>query len=315
MIVKKNLNPIKIWSYIKYQFLYSFLIAFLVWLFYFITGIKEISINFTPIGIIGSSLAIFIAFRNNSSYARWWEARTIWGNIVNSCRILARLIITFTNSHSHQPNFDLNRSLTFQKELVYNVIGWAFSLKLMLRDKNDFSELQRFLSLQEFSEISQAQNKPNKILLLIGSKIYLAMANGTLGGFDSFQMEGQLLSLSNLQGSCERIKYTPIPKQYDYFTKVFVVIFSTLLPFGIIGFFQSETMKNYSWISIILSCIISGIFIVMERTGAANEDPFENLVTDVPMSSICNTIEIDLKEMLSETTLPEKISPKDGYLY
>lgn len=149
----------------------------------------------------------------------------------------------------------------------------------------------------------------------MGQQIYEAMANGTLGGFDSFQMEGQLLALINYQGGVERIKNTPLPRQYDFFTRVFVILFALLLPFGLLGFFNAEHLLQYSWLMIPLSILIAGVFIVMERTGAANEDPFENRATDVALTSICNTIERNLKEALGETDLPEKLEPVDGYLY
>ncbi|NRA49430.1 MAG: hypothetical protein HRU12_09890 [Phaeodactylibacter sp.] len=86
-------------------------------------------------------------------------------------------------------------------------------------------------------------------------------------------------------------------------------------PIGILGVFTSESLLPYSWLIIPMSLLIAGVFIIMEKTGAANEDPFENKVTDVALSSICNTIERNLRELLGETDLPEKLVPKDGYLY
>lgn len=134
------------------------------------------------------------------------------------------------------------------------------------------------------------------------------MGNGILGGFDSFQMEGQLLALANYHGGCERIKNTPLPRQYDFFTRVFVQVFSGLLPFGLLGFFVGS--PSLSWLVIPLSVIISGVFILMERTGAANENPFENLITDIPMTALCNTIERDLLEMLGGGTFTGKAQPR-----
>jgi len=104
MIVKQNLNPIKIWTYTKVPMLISIAWSFSVWLCFYITGWEYLAINFTPIGVLGSALAIFVAFRNNAAYGRWWEARTLWGGIVNSSRVLSRLIITFTDSHGIRAN-------------------------------------------------------------------------------------------------------------------------------------------------------------------------------------------------------------------
>jgi len=260
-------------------------------------------------------LAIFIAFRNNSAYGRWWEARQIWGGIVNSSRVLARLIITFTDSHSHQDNFDQERSEQFKEKMVLRCIAWVHALRLHLRKQDSWEELESFLPDSEFQELISKQNKPAFLQLIIGRDIYRAMSNGTLGGFDSFQMEGQMLALANYQGAAERIKNTPLPRQYDFFTRVFVILFAALLPFGMLSFFQTEALSSLTFLVIPLTTLIAGVFIIMERTGAANEDPFENQVTDTPMTVLCNTIEIDLKEMLGVTELPKKLRPENGYLF
>lgn len=315
MIIKRNFHPLRVWSYIKVQMLFTFFWAAAVWGLFYWTGRKELAIHFTPIGVLGSALAIFVAFRNNSAYGRWWEARTLWGGIVNSSRVLARLIITFTDSHAHQDNYIKERSEAFKKSMVYKQIAWVHAMRLHLRQQHDWQILQPFLSEEEYLEISSKDHKPNAIHLLMGKEIYEAMGNGTLGGFDSFQMEGQLLALANYQGGAERIKNTPLPRQYDFFTRLFVILFALMLPFGLLSFFTADHLLFVSWLAIPLSVLMAGVFIIMERTGAANEDPFENKVTDVALSSICNTIERNLKELLGEQELPEKLAPVNGYLY
>jgi putative membrane protein len=259
-------------------------------------------------------LAIFVAFRNQSAYARWWEARTLWGGIVNSSRILARLVITFADSHSHQTSFDAERASRFKQSQIYKMIAWCHTLRMHLRRQADWPSLQPLLSEAEYEVVQKSHNKPNQILLLMGRQLYQAMADGTLGGFDSFQIEGQLAALANHQGGCERIKNTPLPRQYDYFTRLFVLIFAGMLPFGLLGFFIPEPLHLSVWLIVPITAIIVGVFAIMERTGAAIEDPFEDLVTDVPLSALCNTIERDLREMLGETNLLPKLEPVDGYL-
>lgn len=315
MIVKRNFHPLKIWSYIKGQVLFVLTWSLIVWLLFHFTAEPALALNFTPIGILGSALAIFVAFRNNSAYGRWWEARTLWSGILNSSRVFARLAITFTDSHAHQEHYHKDRSEGFKRSLIYKQIAWANALRLQLRGQHNWDELKSYLTEEEFLLIQTKDHKPNAIQLMMGQQIYQAMANGTLGGFDSFQMEGQLLALTNYQGGVERIKDTPLPRQYDFFTRVFVILFALLLPFGMLGFFTSAPLIQYSFLIIPLSVLIAGVFIIMERTGAANEEPFENRATDVALTSICNTIERNLKEVLGETNLPEKLKPVDGYLY
>ncbi len=315
MIVKKNFHPLKVWSYIKGQMNFVIIWSCLVWLLYHWSGSPVLALNFTPIGVLGSALAIFVAFRNNSAYGRWWEARQIWGGIVNSSRVLARLVITFSDSHAHQPNYQADRSEQFKREMVHLCIAWVHSLRFHLRRQDEWQQLKELMAADEYEILISRQNKPVWMQLLMGKKIYEAMANGTLAGFDSFQMEGQLLALANYQGACERIKNTPLPKQYDFFTRMFVLVFATLLPFGLLSLFSAEHLKGFSWLTIPLSALLAGVFIIMERTGAVNENPFENLVTDVPLTAICNTIERDLREMLDDGQLPEKLEPVDGYLF
>ena len=315
MILKRNFHPLKVWAYIKNQVLFTLGWSLAVWLLFHFTQWKELALNFTPIGVLGSALAIFVAFRNNSAYARWWEARTLWGGIVNSSRVLARLVVTFTDSHAHQPNYEKQRSENFKKSLIYKQIAWVHALRLQLRGQSDWHEIEPFLTKEEFEDTRSKDHKPNYLQLLMGRQIYEAMANGTLGGFDSFQMEGQLLALANYQGGAERIKNTPLPRQYDFCTRIFVLLFATLLPFGLLGFFLSENMLPHAWLVVPFSVLMAGVFVVMERTGAANEDPFENKVTDVALTSICNTIERNLREMLGEKDLPPKMEVVDGYLF
>jgi putative membrane protein len=311
MLIKRNFNPIRVLGYVKREVVFSLVISFIVWLLYRNVA-SQVSLPFSIAAILGSALAIFIAFRNNSAYGRWWEARTLWGGIVNSSRVLARLIITFADSHAHQPNYDGVRSEAFKKQMIYICIAWVHALRLQLRKLEEWDMLKPFLSDEDFQLVRQSQNKPNFLQLLMGRKIYQAMANGTLGGFDSFQMEGQLLALANYQGGCERIKNTPLLRQYDYFTRLFLYAFMLLLPFSLITDF-SRMGADYLMIPVAL--IISFVFAILAKVGEVNEDPFENRITDVPLTALCNTVERDLKEMLGEAVLPEKVQPVDQVLY
>ena len=311
MIVKRNFNLIKVIQYVKREMLLSILAtATVYWLH--TEKIINAALPFSIIAILGSALAIFIAFRNNNAYGRWWEARTLWGGIINSSRVLGRLVITFTDSHAHQSNYDKKRSETFKKDILYKTIAWAHALRLHLRRERNWDELKPLMPADEFHLLEKYDNKPNFIQMLIGKKIYEAMANGTLAGFDSFQMEGQLLALANYQGACERIKNTPLLRQYDYFTRIFLYTFITLLPLSLIGDFMKMEL---SYPMMPVSIIISFVFAIIGKVGEVNEDPFENRITDVPLSALCNTIERDLKEMLGEKELPEKLKILNGYLH
>jgi len=334
MIVKRNFDPVKVWVYIRWPLLFALGWSLLVWLLGQRFEPERLAISFAPVAVLGSALAIFVAFRNNSAYGRWWEARQLWGGIVNSSRVLARLVITFSDSHAHQPQFDRARSEHFKRQMIFGAIAWVHALRLHLRgqlqEPGERAVLERYLTPEDRALLEPFDNLPHGIHYVMGRKIYEAMANGTLGGFDSFQMEGQLLALANLQGGCERIKNTPLPRQYDFFTRLFIAVFSALLPLGLLSLFGSGTPGVPTWVIVPMSTLLAGVFIIMEKTGAANEDPFENRTTDVPMTALCNTIERDLLQLLgaqlldkqlpnehrrNELLLPEKLQPQNGYLY
>lgn len=311
MIIKKNFNPLKVILYIKTELAFALCTSLLA---YLLSTQQVVAVNlpFSVSAIMGSALAIFIAFRNNSAYGRWWEARTQWAGIHNAARVFTRLVITFTDSHKHQPNYDAQRGQEFKEFMIYKLIAWAHALRIQLRNQNNWHELKTYFSEAEYEALALAQNKPNHIQLISAQKIYEAMANGTLGGFDSFQMEGQLLALTNYQGNCERIKSTPLLRQYHYFTKLFFYAFCLLLPFSLIADFHKMGVAH---LLIPVSLIISMVFAIIGKVGEVNEDPFENKITDVPLSAICNTLEREVLEMLGKKDLPPNYPSVKGYLY
>jgi putative membrane protein len=309
MIIKRRFSPLKVLPYVQAELLLALATALSAFLLH--RWEPLVALPFSIAATLGGALAIFIGFRNNSAYGRWWEARTLWGGIVNSTRVLARLIITFADSHAHQPNYDRARSEAFKREMVHKVIAWAHALRLHLRGQQQWPDLAPLLPPADLDEVLKAHNKPNVIMQQLGRRIYQAMADGTLGGFDSFQLEGQLLALANHQGGCERIKNTPLLRQYHFFTRLFMQVFIVLLPFCLVA--DLERM-GIGWMVIPVALIISFVFAIIGKVGEVNEDPFEGRITDVPLTALCNTIERDLRELLGGTQLPAKLQPVDGYL-
>ena len=310
MIVKRKFDLRKVFWNIRFETITTLLVAVLILVLHRFK-IIDIALPFSIAGILGSALAIFIAFRNQSSYARWWEARTIWGGIINNSRIFARQIIAnvdnaVTTGKAYKTDADL-----YKKEMIDRQIAFAHCLRLHLRKQNGFDEFQYLLSENEFNNIKLKQNRPNILLHTQGIRIKEAMQKEMLGAFDNISMEPNLATFSNWQGACERIKSTSLPMNYQYFTKLFLYVFIFVLPVCLIGDF---TKMNIDFMVIPVSFIICFVFAVMNRVGEINENPFENQISDIPMTALCNTIERDLKEMLGET-LPEKLEPQNGFLY
>lgn len=310
MIVKRNFDLRKVFLNIRFETLTTLLVAISVFLLHKFNVI-DIALPFSIAGILGSALAIFIAFRNQSSYARWWEARTIWGGIINNSRIFTRQIIANVDNAVSIGKTEKVEAENFKKEMIYRQIAFAHSLRLHLRKQNNFNEFQHLLSENEFETIQQKTNRPNILLQKQGLRIKEALQKEMLGAFDNISMEPNLATFSNWQGACERIKNTPLPMNYQYFTKLFLYVFIFVLPICLIGDFAK---MNIDFMIIPVSFIICFVFAVMNRVGEINENPFENQISDIPMTALCNTIERDLKEMLGEN-LPEKLEPKNGFIY
>jgi putative membrane protein len=195
--------------------------------------------------------------------------------------------------------------------MINRQIAWANVLRLSLRGQETWHEIESYLSAEEYQSMLQHENKTGYLTLMHGKSIYEAMANGTLQGFDSFQLENALAQLTTQESLAKRLKTTPVPRQYDYFTRLFVYILILLLPFGLLSLLPA----GQTWLVIPFAVLLSFVFAILERIGAVNEHPFENRITDVPLSAICRNIERDLLATAGETNLPPTLFPQDGYLF
>ncbi len=312
MIVKRHLNFFKTLPYVQVELALAVVVSSLVYLVYDVANVSKFSLPNVLPTLLGTALAVFLAFRNTSAYARWGEAAQAWSSIANNSRILARVIITFVQAHNHTPTYNDEFAQTYKREMVYRQIAWVNALRLHLRGESKWQILQPFLSENDWNIVMNKNNKPLAILLLQGHGIYDAMRNGTLQGFDSFQIEGCMAQFSAIHAQCERIKSVPIPRHYRYFTRLFVWFFIMVTPFC---FVQPFAASSRAWVVIPVTVLLAYVFASIERTGAANEEPFENTINDVPLTAFCVDIERDLREMLGETELPEKMLPQHGYLF
>ena len=288
------------------------LLSIIVCVLYFQFDLKEIALPFLPISTLGTAVAILLGFRNNSAYDRFWEARKIWGGVVNYSRTFARQITTFASLNRTQGMVSPDELNAYHKEMIYRHIAWINALRLHLRQQDlvnpsCWSELSPFIQEpDEFLRINSSVNKPTQIVQKQAERLKDAYDQGIIDDFRHMQLDETLTEFYNLQGKCERIKNTPLPRQYAFFTKLFTWIFMVLMPFGFVG--------ELGWMTIPLTILISWIFYTLESVGHYTENPFDNVINDVPMTALCRTIEIDLREQLGEHELPAKIQPIKGVL-
>lgn len=327
-----------IWKYAwKRVIIYTVYAAGVFCLYHFLKW-DFIDIPFQPLGVIGIAVAFYIGFKNSQSYDRFWEGRKIWGGIVNYSRTWTIQVLSFVRTGDEKRDKELHR------EMVYRHIGWINSLRAQLRQPKSWAikenrsveklfdrhgernpscnEAVRFVSPKEFMDLQQRVNPATHLIKNQANQITRLKKEDIIDGFQEDQLQSVLEEFYNLQGKCERIKNTPFPRQYGYFAKLFTDIFILLLPFGLLDVFEADminldsAVKNwYVFLMIPFSVLISWIFSTMDSIGDNSEDPFEGRINDVPMTALCRTIEIDLRDMLDETDLPEGIQPQDNILY
>ena len=243
-----------------------------------------------PVTILGGALAIFLGFKNSSAYDRWWEARKIWGAIVNDSRSIGMEMVTYGTPGNEQDNTELK---VWIKTGIYRQIGWTYALRSKLRGEKNCEELEEWLSETEVQRLKEMTNIPTQILVEQGKHVSYAFKKGWIEEFRFNALMSTIKKLYDDQGKCERIKNTVFPFYYNYFTNFFLWLFTLCLPFALVG-------KIESMLVIPVSVAISFAFAILNKTGIVTETPFEGRASDTPMSSICRAIEIDLMEMIDE---------------
>jgi len=333
MYIKRNIGWGIIMRYAWKNLLFFTIYSAIIFSVYYFLDWKHIDIPFQPLSVIGIAVAFYIGFKNSQSYDRFWEGRKIWGGIVNYSRTWANSVLSFVDD-GHET----------KRILIYRHIAWINALRIQLRQPTSFSikenravemvfekhgernpvcdGLDVFLSPDEEADLQNRKNVAAHLVKNQGLHLRKLLKEGKITEFDKQVFHNVLEELYNLQGKCERIKNTPFPRQYAYFSTVFTWIFVLLLPFGLLNVFEGEmnevTLASDWWfisLMIFFSVLISWIFTTMEKVGSNSEDPFEGRINDVPMTALCRTIEIDLRDMLDEKDLPPKVQAQDNILY
>ncbi len=239
----------------------------------------------TPFSLIGVALGIFLGFRNNTSYDRFWEGRKLWGALVNTSRSLTRQIFTLVESDPE-----------IQRDLVYRTIAFVHGLRLHLRDIPSERELVGLLPEDEVAALARADNRPNAIVHRLGERFRSLYDAGAIHAMHLPALEDSLVRLADIQGGCERIKSTPIPFSYNVLMHRIVAVYCFSLPFGLVASLHAATPY--------VVALVAYAFFGLDAVGEQIEDPFGFDPNDLPLDGLCNTIERNLRERLGETELP-----------
>ena len=262
----------------------------------------DLSLPLSVVATIGTAVAVLLGFKNNAAYQRWWEGRKLWGSITNASRhFVAQLLgfLDFTVDEAEDRDAVLG-------DLVNRHLAFVNVLRCQLRQQPTDEELAKWLSAGESAALKGGRNKATLILTRQTERLRELREKKMIDEWRFFPLLGTIGALFDAQGGAERLDNTPLMRHYAYFTTAFVWIFVVLLPFG----FASVL----NWMTFPLIVLISTVFTMLDRAGTFTEDPFDDDFNDVPISTICRSIEIDMKQQVGIEPVPPPLEPIDGVL-
>lgn len=343
MITSKGLSSKQFitWTLPHFIWLTAFMGAVAA-LYYF--KIINITVPWLPVSVIGTAVAFYVGFKNSQAYDRMWEARKIWGSIVNDSRAWGMMIDGFVSSYFSDKMSTANQIHAIKQRLIYRHIAWlyvlrdqllqptswehisqgGFTTKAAIMFQNNFGiglvgeevnkiNFRAFLSDEEHKRLFSHKNVATQLINEQSRDLAAIREDGLIDDFRHMEMVAVLRSLYEYQGKCERIKKFPLPRTYANMSRYFVALFIILFPFAMIP----ELINISEWgilLAIPICVMIGWVYVTMELVGDYSENPFQGMASDIPMLSLCRTIEIDLREILGETDLPEPIKAKDNVL-
>ncbi|MBT8181844.1 MAG: hypothetical protein KJO53_09670 [Eudoraea sp.] len=294
MILEKRI-PLKYWfRQIKWDLLIVSVFSILI--YFFKLYIVNLDIPLSIGTFLGTAIALLLSFKLSQSYDRWWEARKIWGAIVNDSRTLVIQIKQFCKEPDN----------SYVKTMAYRQIAWCYALGQHLRKQDVRSKLEHYISEDELLALKEKNHIPLTLLDYHGRNVRSLHNENSLNNFQQIQIDSTILKLTASMGMAERIKNTVFPRTYRNVLHFFIYIFLLLL---------SLALENvYGFLEIPLLVLISIPFFMLEKIAFVIQDPFENKPTDTAMTSISRTIEINIKQQLKEEEIPEPWPAEKFYI-
>ena len=306
MLLKENIPWTYVVGKVRYELVAVTCYATAFGLWHEDLNLHHVTIPLAIPGIIGTIISLLLAFRSNQAYDRWWEARIIWGAIVNDSRTLIRQMLSFMND----PGYSVNAS-TFIERFTRRQIFFNHALGKSLRGQDPLYRANEYLQPHEVKFAAASKNLPNALIQLHGMDLKHALDEGWVNPFQQVEIDGTLTRLCDSMGKCERIKKTVFPTTYSLYINFALYLFIAILPFG---------LTEYLGVVLVpMVILISVAFLFIDKMATHLQDPFENTPTDTPMTAIATSIERDLLDMVREHTSAREhvISPegrKEFYL-
>ncbi|MEM5367423.1 bestrophin family ion channel [Paraburkholderia azotifigens] len=255
-----------------------------------------VNVSTTPFSLIGIALAIFLGFRNSASYDRYWEARKLWGRLLNETRSLTRQVLTMPTGHIAAGD---------TQAFVQALGGFAHALRHQLRGTDPSHDLSTRLDAPLFERVMASRYRPATIMLWLGEWVQQQARDGKLDAWTVQAIDRNLNGLSDVLGGCERIVSTPLPFAYSVMIHRTVYFFCAALPFGLV--------ESVGAFTPLFSVFVAYTFMALDAIASQIEEPFGTDDNDLALDALSAFIEDAARDLLAQPSLA-KISPKDGYL-
>jgi putative membrane protein len=296
MLLKKNIPISYVFGKINVEMAFLTIYSVSVYVSHTYFNFPGASIPIAVPAILGTIISLLLAFRSNQAYDRWWEARALWGSIVNDSRSFARQVISFIDK-----TYDGEDKKVMKERMIKRQIAWSYSLSRFLRGQNAHKDLDKYISAEEAAKIADAQHAPLALMERQADDLRLLLRMGWINEYQQVTMDETLTRFSNSMGACERIKNTIFPVTYSFYIHLLVLLFVLLLPFALI--------ESFGIFQIPLVVAISSSFFLIEKMAIHLQDPFENKPTDTPTTAISQTIERNLNQLMAVDSETEPINP------
>lgn len=287
MILEKRI-PLSYWfKMIRFDML--IIAIFSSFVFILSLYLQHLTIPFSIVAFLGTAISLLLSFKLSQSYDRWWEARKIWGAIVNDSRSFVVQLKNFTDG----ANPEIVRRMGFRQ------MGWCYVLGNDLRKLESLDIAEQFVSKEELEVLKTSKNRALTLLDFHNKDLLELHKSKMINDYQQMQIDSTIVRLCASMGKAERIKNTFFPKTYRMTLHFFIYIFLISLSLSLTDL--------HNIVEIPFMMVISLPFFMLEKIAMTIQDPFENKPADTPVTSIARTIEINLKQLLGEEEIPEKM--------
>ena len=281
-------NPMNLLRWQKNSVAFYAATAFVAWVLISPLGLGFLQLPVTPISIVGAAIGIFASFRANQCYDRWWEGRKLWGRLINSSRHFCDQLLHYVGTHD----------AALAEKLIKRHITYVHTLRCLLRKQDPFADSD-FGRSHADEGLEGSTNLTHALLNLQLAELTALADAGTLDGHRLESMDRTLMDLLNIQGGCERIKGTPLPRGYGFIAELLIQIFAVLLPFALVHEMGIMTVP--------MNVVVCLAFALISEAGRVLEDPFSMFYNGLPLHALSIKIERNLRERLNDDELPPPV--------